>query len=311
MFAQPDSPNPAAVTRLVDSPRLLPFAIAIVVCVLTAMVLASGLWYFFGDSRGAGQKEVAELTRPPVEQAPVPVMAPARKTVTAPAGELPVAGGVVTLGGDESEGPTRKIVVEAFSIGETEVTNEQYREFVQATGRKAPASMKDGEYRPGTASEPVTMVTWQDAVDYCRWLSQKIEATVRLPTEAEWELAARGPGNVKYPWGNEWQDRAAACKERKGQVRPVKSYPAGRSPCGAYDMAGNVWEWVSDEARDGEGKFIERGGERLRVAKGGAANEPMAFISASARSQLPPAVPRKFLGFRYVVTREKEGHAAP
>jgi toxoflavin biosynthesis protein ToxD len=311
MFAQPDSPHPVAVAKLVDSPRLLPFAIAIVVCVLTAMVLASGLWYFFGDSRGAGQKEVAALTRPPVEQAPVPVMAPARKTVTAPAGELPVAGGVVTLGGDESEGPARKIVVEAFAIGETEVTNEQYREFVQATGRKAPASMKDGEYHPGTASEPVTMVTWQDAVDYCRWLSEKIEATVRLPTEAEWELAARGPGNVKYPWGNEWQDRAAACKERKGQVRPVKSYPAGRSPCGAYDMAGNVWEWVEDEATDDEGRPKSEDGARLRVIRGGAATEPRAFVSATARYEVREDKGSARLGFRYVVVRPESAAKPP
>jgi formylglycine-generating enzyme required for sulfatase activity len=83
---------------------------------------------------------------------------------------------------------------------------------------------------------------------------------MRQLAEAEEGLAARGNEGLKYPWSDEWDERAAASTETGGRVRAVKSYPAGRSPFGAYDMAGNVWEWVEDEAADGEGRPKTEGG---------------------------------------------------
>ena len=160
---------------------------------------------------------------------------------------------MVELGGTDSTVPAQKVAVDPFFISETEVTNHQYQEFLKETNHRAPGGWKNGDFPPGAANEPVTAVTWQDAVDYCQWLSTKVGATVRLPLEAEWELAARGPQGLKYPWGNEWDDRAAASENKHGFVHAVKSYPAGRSPCGAYDMAGNVWEWVAD-VRDAKEK---------------------------------------------------------
>ncbi|MFN7928208.1 MAG: SUMF1/EgtB/PvdO family nonheme iron enzyme [Blastocatellia bacterium] len=200
--------------------------------------------------------------------------------------------------------PLRKVAVSAFLIAETEVTNEQYFQFIKETNHKAPPDWKDGAYANGKANEPVVLVTWQEAADYCQWLSQKIGAEVRLPSEAEWELAARGKDNFRYPWGNDWDERAATSAETNGQIRPVKSYPQGRSGVGAFDLAGNVWEWVQDEALDTDGNPIRKDGLTYRVAKGGAANEPKEFLTCSARSVLPPHKPRKYLGFRYVVIRK-------
>ena len=287
--------------------RLWPLSIAGAICFIVALVLGCTAWYFFGTHR-----RQAAVVRPPLVQTPsVPTpdqvaATPEPPVKRAPAGELPVAGGEVALGGEGTDMPLRRELVSPFMIAETEVTNEQYREFVKAKGHKAPTHWERDEFPPGTAAEPVTHVTWQDAEAYCKWLSEQLGATVRLPTEAEWERAARGDENLKYPWGNAWNERAAASRETKGRVRPVKSYDENRSPFGAFDMAGNVWEWVSDEARDGEGQPKLLDGLRQRVIKGGSADEPRAFISATVRFEFPEQQGSGKLGFRYVVLRENE-----
>jgi formylglycine-generating enzyme required for sulfatase activity len=287
--------------------RLLPLSIAGVVCFLVALILGCTTWYFFGSHRRQNAAPKPTLVQtPPVPTPNAADATPAPALKRAPAGELPVEGGEVALGGEGTDVPLRRELVAPFSVAETEVTNEQYREFVLATKHKAPSHWENGEFPPGTATEPVTHVTWEDATDYCKWLSEQTGANVRLPTEAEWERAARGAENLKYPWGNEWNARAAASKETKGRVRPVKSYDENRSPFGAYDMAGNVWEWVSDESRDESGQPKLLDGARQRVIKGGSADEPRAFISASARFEFPEQQGSGKLGFRYVVLRENE-----
>jgi formylglycine-generating enzyme required for sulfatase activity len=288
--------------------RLLPLTIASAICFIIALILGYGGWYLFGAHNRHASGDVAEIQQTPSLQsekttaAPAPVE-PQPPVLLAPAGELTVTEGEVLLGGGDTNFPLRREFVEAFAIAETEVTNEQYREFAKATGHKAPVGWKSDEFPPGSALEPVTGVTWQDAVDYCKWLSEKIGANVRLPTEAEWERAARGKDNYKYPWGNEWDERAAASEENKGGVRAVRSYPAGKSPFGAYDMAGNVWEWVADEARDEGGNPIVKDGVVWRIAKGGAASEPAAVVSAISRQGVPASTADPALGFRYVVLR--------
>lgn len=290
-----------------DKSRLLPLSIAGLVCMFVAVALGYGAWYLFSTQRKdhPAQLSVKSSVAPDVVADATPEATPALSTPVeqAPAGELPVTGGIVMLGGDDVKGlPARKVAVEPFNIAETEVTNRQYADFVRATNRKPPTTWKNGELSEEAANEPVTGVTWTDAVAYCEWLSNKLGATVRLPTEAEWERAARGDDNRKYPWGNEWNDEAAASKP-KGRVQKVKSYPAGRSPFGAYDMAGNVWEWIADEARDETGKPKSKNGQTLRILKGGSAEDKSEYISATARYEAPASSADKELGFRYIVIR--------
>jgi formylglycine-generating enzyme required for sulfatase activity len=294
-----------------EDSRLVPLTVAGVVCFAIATALGYGGWYLFGTHAPAKREmqsglivqspAVSPQSAPPTEQSPARL---------APAGELPVAGGEITLGGEDSGMPLKREFVEPFHIGETEVTNEQYREFVKARGYKTPGGWKGGEFPAGAALEPVTNVTWHDAIEYCKWLSVEVGADVRLPTEAEWELAARGKEGRRYPWGNEWDARAADSEESHGRVRAVKSFPAGKSSTGAFDMAGNVWEWVADPARDAEGRPKTRDNVALYVIKGGSALEPRSFVNATSRYEVAADKGSARLGFRYLVRRQNAAGTA-
>src|SRR5262245_13609943 len=240
--------------------RLVPFLIALTACAFTSVVLGFSAWFVFGKNPAVVAIKPSKVLPEPVPQmttslAPKPETPSdtAAKESAPPPDTVVVEGGTVELGGNDAKTPARKVAVDSFYVATTEVTNEQYQEFVKDSKAKAPGGWRNDDFPSGTANEPVTGVTWRDAVDFCKWLSSKKGLTVRLPTEAEWELAARGPQGSKFPWGNEWSDRAAASEGKSGFIHAVKSYPAGRAACGAYDMAGNVWELVSDTL-DAEGK---------------------------------------------------------
>lgn len=309
--------QPRKATRnrvVIDQPRLLPLSIAGAVCLLVAVVAGYCLWYFLDDKpQQALAPDLRATTQtsnqpPPPVETPTPILTtpPPPKTTIAPAGELRVPGGEVVLGGLDAGRPLRRVLVDPFAIGETEVTNQHYYEFVKETGRTPPGGWKNGEFPPGTADEPATGVTWQDANDYCEWLSRITGAAVRLPTEAEWQLAAGGKEGWRYPWGNEWNERAAVSAEGGGRVRPVKSYREGRSPCGAYDMAGNVWEWIADDVSTEGGQPLIVNGKKMRIAKGGAADESKDLVTATSRQEILETVKSRSLGFRYVVQRGRE-----
>ena len=301
--------NPAPNGKPGES-RLLPLAVACAVCFAAAGILGGGSWYLFGSrERGSQDEATTTVVQTPPAQTPTPAAAVAPEAPPvklAPAGELPVAGGEVALGGGDTGMPLRREFVEPFLVAETEVTNEQYRDFVKATGYKPPEHWKGGEFPPGAALEPVTGVSWNDAVAYCKWLSREIGAEARLPTEAEWESAARGREERKYPWGKDWDERAADCAEAGGRVRAVKSFPAGKSPAGAYDMAGNVWEWAADEWRDQEGQPKVKDGVAFHVIKGGSAKEPRSLVNVESRYGVAADKSSAALGFRYVVRRGGE-----
>ncbi|MBM4121141.1 MAG: formylglycine-generating enzyme family protein [Nitrospira sp.] len=167
------------------------------------------------------------------------------RMITIPAG--PFLMGSRDGTGQEDERPMRSVFVDAFSLDEVEVTNDRYLRFVQATGHKLPPNpYGEGPLSAlrGIGNLPVVQVTWHDAQDYCEWAGK------RLPTEAEWEKAARGTDGRIYPWGNEspTPQRANFDREWDGvkTLLPVGSLPEGPSPYGVADLAGNAREWVAD-----------------------------------------------------------------
>ncbi len=235
--------------------------------------------------------------------APLPATsATITEIIKAPAGEISIEGGELTLGGGEL--PLRRVVVKPFNIGATEVTNAQYAEFVAAAQYRAPVNWENGIFSEGDADKPVVNVSWRDANDYCEWLSKQINATVRLPSEAEWEMAAGGNAKLKYPWGNEWNEKAAQSRETKGKVQPVKSFPEGRTAQGVYDMVSNVWEWTSDVFTDEYGKPKLYENVNYRVIKGGSVEDKRDYLSIRVRSGRPENQPKNVIGFRYVIVRK-------
>jgi formylglycine-generating enzyme required for sulfatase activity len=153
-----------------------------------------------------------------------------------------VPAGEFTMGGDEggeNEYPAHTVYLNAFYIDKYEVTNAQYRQCVEAGVCDKP---RYTTYygNADCAQYPVVYVSWNDADVYCRWAGK------RLPTEAKWEKAARGTDGRMYPWGEGIDCDHAQYSSCPGDILPVGSKPAGASPYGPLDMAGNVYEWVAD-----------------------------------------------------------------
>ena len=173
----------------------------------------------------------------------------------------------------EDEKPQHTVYLDAYYIDKYEITNAQYKTFVDETSHSAPTASKEailevfkstgqldvpdavvnaimekcepyiwknGTYPPGKEHHPVVLVLWEDANAYAQWAGK------RLPTEAEWEKAARGTDGRTYPWGDELDATRMNYDEHAGDTTGVGNYPSGVSPYGVYDMAGNVWEWVAD-----------------------------------------------------------------
>jgi len=163
--------------------------------------------------------------------------------------------------GDEDERPARKVTLKAFSIDRTEVTRSDYAACVAAKRCKAPPH----ETTPAPDPKlPMTDVDWNDAQAYCRY------AGGRLPTEAEWEKAARGEDGREYPWGNDadcargnwgsFEGEGPCADKNPGRPVPVGQYPSGASPYGVLDLGGNVWEWVADKYDEDPKRRVVRGG---------------------------------------------------
>ena len=136
------------------------------------------------------------------------------------------------------EGPAHWVVIDAYFIDKYEVSNQDYKTFMKTTGHSAPAYWDDP--RLNKPELPVVGVNWYDAKTYCEWNGK------RLPSEAEWEFAARGPEGFRYPWGNTFDPSKANFGQRESATMPVHSTPEGKSYFGLHHMAGNVFEWVQD-----------------------------------------------------------------
>jgi formylglycine-generating enzyme required for sulfatase activity len=148
----------------------------------------------------------------------------------------------------KNEQPQHRVYVSEFYIGKYPVTNEQYAAFVKATKHNPPIHWNNDQIPGGKENHPVVTVSWDDAVAFCEWLSQESGQAFRLPTEAEWEKAARGTDGRIYPWGDEWDStRLNSWETGPRETTPVGKYSSGGDrPYGAADMAGNVWEWCAD-----------------------------------------------------------------
>ncbi|HEY0079864.1 MAG TPA: bifunctional serine/threonine-protein kinase/formylglycine-generating enzyme family protein [Pyrinomonadaceae bacterium] len=202
--------------------------------------------------------------------------------------------------------PAHSVTVEPFAIDRTEVTNAEYAEFVNATGYPPPPGIWDGNRpKPGQEFWPVRNVTLEDAQRFAVWRSKRDGVQYRLPTEDEWEYAARGgdPSRL-YPWGKEWIDGRANLDS--DSLKAVGTFTDGATPQGVHDMIGNVWEWTSTEASmykgnnllrlrtEDESKVVVRGGSYQSSARGDKS------ISATARTWEPKDKRDPVIGFRLV-----------
>ena len=243
--------------------------------------------------------------------------------------------------GDRNERPEHRVYLDGYKMGVHPVTNAQYGRFVEAGGYEErefwtpegwdwkvkhfttlPAFWHDERWNK--PDHPVLGVSWYESLAFSRW------AGLRLPTEAEWEHAARGEKRRSYPWGDEWDHEKACCAEywahkdlhtyeewdlefwekyledRDDRTKEVGSFPEGASPFGCLDMAGNVWEWVEDwygpypatAQVDPRGPREGKG----RVARGGSWGAHVRECRATARIELPPQTRGGAVGFRLCVS---------
>lgn len=147
----------------------------------------------------------------------------------------------------DDEMPAQVLHVTDYMLMRYPVTNAQYARFVQATGHRGPLFWTDGSFPSGQEDHPVVGVSYYDALAFCDWAAQQTGLPIRLPTEPEWEKAARGSNGRLYAWGDEWKKGLCnTSEENLNGTSPVKKYsPQGDSPYGVADMGGNVQEWCS------------------------------------------------------------------
>lgn len=209
---------------------------------IVALCLMSALVFSCGETASAGSSMKPASALVAKDGAPMIMVPPGSFPMGVPKGDRD---------GGRDEYPRHEVMLDNYYIDIFEVTHGRYAEFVNATGHRIPVNPKypkrtlwSDHLSDSLSERPIINVDWQDADAYCRWAGK------RLPTEAEWEKAARGTDDRRFPWGNvepthkhlnfnqQWQGEKT--------LMPVGSYEAGKSPFGAYDMAGNVWEWVAD-----------------------------------------------------------------
>jgi formylglycine-generating enzyme required for sulfatase activity len=275
-----------------------------------------------------GDVRFAEFLAAVRRRIPLPGVAPGKDVgdlMLIPAGEFWMGSGPgVTDGVEERERPRHRVSLDAYYIDQVPVTNARFERFVKETGYQTTAEweggarvwrQQDGTWHclytagatwrapsgPGSVAppnHPVVQVSWQDAKAYGHWAGK------RLPTEAEWEKAARGAGGRAYPWGEAWDGGRANGDKTIGKTSPVGSYPNGVSPYGVEEMAGNVREWVSDwyeptyyrRSPTGNPRGPESG-ER-RVVRGGSWYDSPHGLRTSARQAVKPGHPDNTIGFR-------------
>lgn len=213
------------------------------------------------------------------------------------------------VGATVSELPVHAVTLQPFYIDKTEVTNAEYAQFVNETQHEPPANWAGGKPIPGQEALPVTFVSNDDAVAFAAWRSKRDGVQYRLPTEEEWEYAARGgdQGNI-YSWGNSWVDGYAVTKSSGATApKPVGTSPNDKTRWGAMDMMGNVYEWTSTKAVYYQGSTLKVEGEQRawHVIRGAsyATDQLPKPISATRRDFFSGNTKVSVLGFRLVRPR--------
>jgi formylglycine-generating enzyme required for sulfatase activity len=233
-----------------------------------------------------------------------------------------IPGGEFLMGSDlnqdqdasRSEWPQHTIHLPDYTIARTPVTNAEYAAFVEATRHRAPIHWKGGRPPGGKEDHPVVLISWHGATAYCKWLARNTGKAYRLPSEAEWEKAARGTDGRIYPWGNEPPDEKRCNFDNNvGDTTPVGQYsPQGDSPYGVTDMAGNVWEWTRSlwgraweepgfryPYAPGDGRENPEAGDDVRrLVRGGAFDHDSRVVRCAYRYRNLPDDPYWFQGFR-------------
>ena len=223
---------------------------------------------------------------------------------------LAVPGGSFQMGradGPIQESPPHTVTVAPFSMDKTEVTNAEYADFVRDTNRTPPSNWGGSKPIAGREQGPVGNVSLADAIAFAAWRSKRDGVTYGLPTEEEWEYAARGgdQGNL-YPWGNTWIDGRAATKDAGlATLKPVGSYPEGKARWGHMDMIGNVWEWTSSKSSfyPDNPSIVKPIHANWSIIRGGSmASDPRGAkaITNAYRDWIDPATKDELLGFRLV-----------
>jgi formylglycine-generating enzyme required for sulfatase activity len=202
--------------------------------------------------------------------------------VPLPAGRYPVG----------EPGEERTVALAAVAVGRFPVTWAHWRSFALATGRPVTAAAA----APALRDHPATGVTLAEAAAFCAWAGARVGRRVRLLAPDEWEAAARGPQALTWPWGDTFDPERCNCAEAAwGWTTPVTAHPAGASPAGAEQLAGNVWEWVAGTGPDGWGTV--RGGSHLDTAWG---------LRASRALPADPARATATTGFRIAIDPDPE-----
>ncbi|MEI6777775.1 MAG: bifunctional serine/threonine-protein kinase/formylglycine-generating enzyme family protein [Chloroflexales bacterium] len=324
--------------------RSLPLPLVLKIGLVACIVILSLIFMGQGQQTTVPPTTVAANTAQPTD-APIVAVLPTTEPTTPPPTVVPtitptplpvwvpelieVADGPFLMGSTNAdsgastdEKPQHTLTLPTYWIGKTEVTNAQFRPFVEGDGytnqtywdsagwqwrteqkRTQPSCWSDAQWNGDT--QPVVCVTWYEAMAYTRWLSAQMGQTFSLPTEAEWEKAARGPDGLIYPWGNTWgAGRANSSEAGVGKTTPVGQYPSGASFYGAMDMAGNAWEWTRsvytpypynptdgrEDLRDLAGKFF--------TLRGGAWGDLPLNLRAAFRGYNTPDNLNLFVGFR-------------
>ena len=230
------------------------------------------------------------------------------ETPVAKANLIEIVGGTFQMGrndGPFQERPEHTVTVPTFYMDRTEVTNEEYAQFVRDIHYEPPSHWLRGKPLPLQEKWPVGNVSPRDAEAFAKWRSQRDGVTYRLPTEEEWEYAARNGGQYKlYPWGDHWEDKRAVVKE--ADAKPVGTFPDGANRWGVVDLIGNVWEWTSSKASlyPGNSKEIPAATRDWVVTRGGSyrsdPNDRQILLSATYRDWFDPTSRQPNYGFRLV-----------